>query len=814
MSRADILVAELLQAWRGLLQRPGYVALAVLTLALGVATTSLVFSLVDQALLKRLPFADESRLVTLGILIDDRQNLGAPGLYAPAQELKSLDKVGMVMGYPANTNVASGESVEVVASLAADRGFLDALGMPLALGRNFNPEEDRPNGPRAAVLSYEFWQRRFGGDPAAIERTLRIEGKEVRVVGVLPQQFEWPFRFDILLTLQPDPTNRNLSTNQYLVGRMRPGTTLASASAEAESRMRAEVATHVDMSPEGKRFWNESRIGALPLRDSVFAARSGSTLWLFFGAALCVLLVSAINLLNLMLLRALARSHDSAVRAALGAPLSRLALPSLAEGAMIGLLGAATGILIAWLGLRLLAGVVPIEWIRGHSVQLEFGSIVFAALVGLGVALLAAVLGAVRGHRLDLVRELVGGGRSGLSRSSGRLGRALVVAQIAVAVVLLVGAALFGRSMQQLASVPMGFESDSVVTFALSPVKALYPDRAAVTQQAERIEEALRAMPGVEKAGMASILPTNSQLNVTVAFPDGREASLQYRPVTPEFLSVFHVPLLAGRGIETGDRAGAEAICVVSVEFARAYLQDEAIGKIVVLPDDGSSKPFPMRVVGVVGDVRQYGPGEPAPAIIYVPFAQMPAPLWGILREFYPLSYAVKLRPGASAGIERNLKDAVRSVAPQQPISDFRPMQAVVAETTSQQKLNLLLVGLFAGLALLLAAVGLYSTMAVTVAARRHEFGVRAALGAQPARLLRQVLHESGIQVAIGLGIGLATALALSRVLQRFLFGVGVADPIAVLAVLVVLGAVGLIASMVPAIRASRVPPMQALRME
>lgn len=814
MIRTDILVAESLQAWRTLLRKPGYVMLAVFTLALGIATTSLVFSLLDQALLRRLPFAGEDRLATLGVMVDERQNFGAPGLYAAAHEIKSFSNLGMVMMFTANSNVSSGEAVEVLSSLQADRGFLDTLGLPLAVGRNFNAEEDRPGGPGAAILSYAFWQRRFGGDPGVVDRTLRIEGEDVRIVGVLPQAFAWPDRFDILLSLQPDLANRNLSTNQYIIGRMRPGVELGAANAETESRLRTEVATHTNMSQEGKQFWNQSRIAALPLRDSVFAARSGNTLWMFFGAALCVLLVSAINLSSLMLLRTLARSHDSAVRSALGAPMQRLALPSLAEGALIGLLGVIGGVLLTWIGLRLLGGLVPAEWLRGSDVKLSLGAVAFALFVGIGVALAAALLGALRGQRMDLVRELVGGGRAGLSRGSGRLGRVLVVAQIGVAVVLLVGAALFARSLQQLATVPMGFRSENVTAFTLSPEKTLYPDRASTMQQAERIAEAMHALPGVAAVGASTNLPTNSQLNVTVSFGDGRQENVQYRPVTPEFLQVFDIPMQAGRGIDVNDRAGAEAICVVSVAFAKEYLQNDAIGKIVTLPDDGSSKPFPMRVVGIVGDVRQFGPAEPAPAIVYVPLAQMPEPLWGILRGFYPLSYAVKFKPGAETGMEQKLRDAVRGVSPQQPIGDLMPMRAVVAETTSQQKLNLLLVGLFAGLALVLAAVGLYSTMSVSVAARRHEFGVRAALGADPSRLLKLVLRESGLQVAIGLGGGLLVALALSSVLQRFLFGIGAADPVAILFVLLVLATTGLIASLLPALRASRVPPMQALRME
>jgi len=812
--RSDILVAESLQAWRTLLRKPGYVFLAVFTLALGVATTALVFSLLDQALLRKLPFPGQDRLATLGVMIDERQNLGAPGLYAAAQEIKAFSNIGMVMAFTANSNVSTGDAVEVLSSLEADKGFLDTLGLPLAVGRNFNTEEDQPGGPKAAILSYALWQRRFGGDRGVIDKTLRIEGEDVRVVGVLPQQFAWPDRFDILLSLKPDLSNRNLSTNQYIIGRMRPGVEIGAANAETEARLRSEVSTHTDMSQEGKQFWNQSRIAALPLPDSVFAARSGNNLWLFFGAALCVLLVSAINLSSLMLLRTLARSHDSAVRSALGAPMQRLALPSLAEGALIGLLGAAGGVLLTWIGLRLLGGFVPAEWLRGDEVRLSFAAVVFAVGVGIGVAFLAAVLGTLRGQRLDLVRELVGGGRAGLSRGSGRLGRMLVISQISVAVVLLVGAALFARSLQELASVPMGFQSENVTAFTLSPVKTLYPDRASTMQQAERITDALRAVPGVASAGASTNLPTNSQLNVTVAFGDGRQENVQYRPVTPEFLQTFDIPVQIGRGVEVGDRAGSESICIVSAAFAKQYLQGDAIGKTVTLPDDGSSKPFPMRVVGVVGDVRQFGPAEPAPAIVYVPLAQMPEPLWGILRGFYPLSYAVKFRAGASTGIEQAIRDAVRRVAPQQPVGDLMPMQAVVAETTSQQRLNLLLVGLFAGLALALAAVGLYSTMAVSVNARRHEFGVRAALGAQPSRLLRQVLQESGLQFAIGLGGGLLVALPLSRVLQRYLFGIAAADPLAILVVLLVLAATGLVASLLPALRASRVPPMQALRME
>ena len=378
---------------------------------------------------------------------------------------------------------------------------------------------------------------------------------------------------------------------------------------------------------------------------------------------------------------------------------------------------------------------------------------------------------------------------------------------------LLVSAALFARSLQTLESVPMGFRSKSVTTFTLAPIKERYVESADAMDQTQRILERLRRLPGVEHAGASTNLPAGSQLNYSMLLPDKREITAQYRLSTPGFLESFEIPLLAGRGFDDRDVAGGEPVCLVSAKFAKEHLGGEPMGKIVALPmDDGPN--IGMRVVGVVGDVRQFGPSEPAPATLYAPLAQIPPPLWTLLREFGPLSYAVGLRSGALGAGEGNLRQAIREVAPQQPISNLQPMEAIVAGTTGQQRLNLLLVTLSAALALLLASVGLYAVMAVAVGARRHEFGVRAALGASRARLLRQVLGEAGRQIGLGLVIGLAIAMASSRLLQSFLFGIGVADPLAISIVVLSLATAGALASLLPAIRASRVQPMQALRID
>lgn len=807
MTAAGVLAAEAAQAWRSLVRRPAWLMLAAVTLALGVAAVTAVFSLIDRTLMRPMPFPEPDRLVFMGLVFDAGIVAAGPGFRTALADVPGVESMGLVSGFTRNTNVAIGDVAQVARTLLADDGLVPTLGLPMAAGRNFNADEVRPDGPQAVILTHGFWERQFGGDPSAVGTSMMVEGRAVPVIGVLPEDFDWAESFELMMPLQASRDSTVMATNEALVGRLAPGSSVESVAAAVDPLVRSAYASALGATPQSLEWLRDVRIGALPIER---LAHQSQILWLFLMAAGCVLLIAAINLASLMLLRSLSRRHDAAVRVALGAPRSRLVVPALAEGALVGLCGAAIGLVLAWAGLRVFGGTVPQDWLGGAPVGLTARSVVLAVAAALAMAGLGGILGAWRGRSKAPARELVGGGRTGWSRGAGRLGRGLVVAQVALAAVLLVGAGLLTHSLCRTLSVPMGFETRDVAVFTLSPLKDRYPDLGATMEQTRRIAASLEAVPGVARATVANAAPAGEQFNMPVELGEGRTVSVQYRLVGPGYQEVLGLPPLAGRALGESDDAGGEPVAVVNAAFARAYLDGEPLGRTVRLALDGEP---PLRVVGVVADTHQHGPGQPAPPMVYTPLAQASDTTWEMMRAFLPLTYMLRMQPGAGID-EPGIRRAVEAVSPLQPITAPVAMQAVVAKVTGLQKLGLVLVSLFAALALLLACVGLYSVASVAVQARRHEFGVRAALGAPPQRLFRQVLGEGMKQVALGLAVGVAVALAVSRMLQGLLYGISPADPLALGAVLVVLGAAGVLASFRPALRAARVPPMQALRVE
>jgi predicted permease len=530
---------------------------------------------------------------------------------------------------------------------------------------------------------------------------------------------------------------------------------------------------------------------------------------------LFVLLIALVNLVNLMVLRTLARSHDVAVRAALGASPMRLAWPSLAEALLVGVAGSLVGVGIADLVLTMLASFVPPDWLQQAGVGLgprgwavEFG-------IGVGGSLLSAACGLWRSRGSTRVDELREGGRSGLGRSGGRLGRTLVMIQVALATALLCGAGLFLHGLYQAAQTPLGFASGGVLTFELTPVKATHPDAPSVKQLTARLLQRLRAQPGIVAATGGTSFPVGEPIVLPVEFPSRPDReSVQYDGISPGFFKTFGIHVRRGRVFTRLDIDGSESVAVVNQAFADRYFGGDAMGKTVqlALPDTS-----PLHVVGVVANTRQFGPLQAAPPILYAPLAQAPTMVMAFVRQFRQFRFAVRGH-GAPGSYRDVVQSAVHEVAPQQPIANMRTLASIANRTTDPARRNLLLVGVFAVLALLLAAGGMYAVMATAVAAREREFGVRMALGAAPARLVRMVLRGGLIQIGVGLIVGVGVAFALVRFMGKVLLSAtgnaGTMQPSVVVLVCVLLTIAGLLACLLPALRAARVQPMHALRGE
>lgn len=808
-------LSEIWRTWRASLRRPSFLLLSGGVLALGVGASVAVFSLIDQVLMAPLAVSRPAQLQVLG----PRQGDGriwavSPWQYQHFGHLEGVRSLGLVEAGP-TANIAGGGEPELVPVMYGDRGLLPTIGLPLALGRNFTPEEDQPHGPSVVILGHGFWLRRFGGRADVIGQGLMIEGRRHTIVGVLPASYD-SLRIpgDLLLPLALPAASRDDGTNYLALARLADGATAATVAAQVDTRMHAMYA------PMGGRyaeFWKHSRFDA---EDYAGWLHDGARpmLGLFLATALFLLLIALVNLGNLMLLRSLSRAHDAAVRSALGAPTFRLVLPALAEGLLIGLLGAGIGLGLAVVGLGLLQGYIPAEWLGGAALHFGAKAWGMAFAVGLFGALLSAVLGLWRGRAAATVDELREGGRSGIGARGGRLGKILVVVQMALATGLLCAAGLFLHTLYDASRTPLGFSSDGILTFDLAPVLARYPDAVSVHQLAERLEDRLRAIPGASDAAATTNLPADTrggQFNLgALHAAGGEEFSAQYHGVSPAFFGLFDIHLSEGRLFTRQDVRGGERVVVVDQALADHYYGGHALGQMLYQGQGAGA--WSARIVGVVNDTFQTGALDGRYEIVYVPLAQITDQALSIFRGFEPMRFALKVR-GDPYRYREAAHLAVASVAPDQPIANLRSMRDVVAGTTAKLRLNLLLVGIFASLSLLLAVAGMYAVMAVAVAAREREFGVRVALGAAPLRLMRLVLGGGLMQIGIGLALGIVLALALSGLLRAVLEQLNRSsafDPVAVAGVCVLLALAGLLACLLPALRAARVQPMRALRGE
>lgn len=807
----NIWLTEVWRAWRASFRRPGFLLLATGVLALGIAASVAVFALIRGTLLKPLPYPQAQRLVAMGMLTDEGAGT-SPELYQHLRGLQGVESMGIAASL-APSNVMIGGHPEQVPTMLADHHLLPTLGVHLPLGRNFTADEDRPNGPSAVILGYAFWKNRDGGHPDVLGQTLSIEGRPHTIVGVMPAGFDLMGKVDVVLPMALPAHSRDDDTNQISVARLAPGVSLTSISAQVNARARAMFAA-ASMSAGRQEYLARQHFGAISLQAQMHVGER-DILLLFQASALLVLMIALVNLGNLMLLRALARGHDGAVRRALGASVWRQVLPALFDALLIGVCASLIGVLLAWVSLSLLRHHVSADVVDLNAAVLDADTVWLALAVGIVAALMAAGLGVWRSHKLGDMDQLREGGRSGFGRADQRVGRVLVVTQVVIATALLVTAGLFLHALYDAAHTNLGFSEQGILTMELAPVKAIYPDAASVQHLSQQVLEQLHAEPGIQAAVVSTNLPVGQQFRLSAHAPASEPFTTQFRAISADFFSTFSIAMREGRVFNQRDVRGGEAVAIVNRVLADHEYGGHAMGKIIdVFPDPGTVH---ARIVGVVDNTSQYGPLGPQPPILYLPLAQTPDQVIQAFRSFEPIRFAIRVHGDPSA-YRKTMREAVAQVAPTQPISNLRTLASLVHGTTADARLDLLLIGVFAVLAMALASAGLYAVMAVSVAAREHEIGVRMALGSPPSRLLVWVLRGGAFQIVIGLVIGVALTLGAAQPWRKLMFDTlgsdNAFDPWTLLAVAGLLLVAGLLACLLPALRAVRVQPMQALKGE
>ena len=801
------MLADLRYAFRMLAKAPAFTAIAVITLALGIGANTAIFSVLNALMLRPLPFPEPERLAIAHWrwgAAGEGQSVTATQYMFWRQNSRAFDELtGYALG-GSGFNLAGAGEPQRVQGLRVTDNFFRAFGVGPVLGREFAPEEDVPNAPPVAVISHALWRSYFGGDARVVGSDVQLNGRVCRIVGILPPEFRLPFAADVFVPLQLTADAGDRGHNTVMVGRLKTGVSYEQAQADSDrltTALRAEFPGHIGPRELGVRF--------VPLQDSVVRSVK-RTMWLLVAAVSFVLLIACANVANLLLARAAQRRSEFALRGALGAGRWRLVRQLMTESLVLAVLGGGAGLFIAVWSVPALAAFVPQAVPRTTEITLDVYAIVFALAASFVTCLLFGMAPALQAARLDLNAALKSsaGGRS-TGKLSARLRGLLVTAEVAISVVLLVGAGLLITSFAKLRSVNFGFNPQNLLTIQVALSSQKYTTTAESWRLQQQVIERLAAIPGVVSAASVPGLPLDRGLNNNINVPGRPELDnllVEYRAISPEYFTTLGVPVLRGRALSSSDTQNSARVVVVNETLARRLSESgDAVGSQLSIGRD------PLQVIGVVRDLKEVGLNLPAAPTVYVPAGQVPDDLSAATNEWLLASWIVRTTREIEIGAINN---AVRSVDPLLPIAKVRPMTDVVASSVASQRFVTTLMALFAGLAVVLAVVGLYGVLSYHVSQSTHEIGVRMALGAQTRDVLGLVVGQGIGFALIGVVAGLAGALGLTRLIGSMLFGVTATDPAVFAGVALLLLAVALLASYLPARRALRVDPIVALRHE
>jgi putative ABC transport system permease protein len=800
---------DLRYAARSLRRAPGFTAVTVIVLAAGIGANSAMFSLVDAALVRPLPFTHADRLVMLW----ERSTRTVHNRVSPlnfldwSEQQQAFSATAAVAG-GSRTLTGSGGEAERIPGQSVTWQFFDLFGIQPIAGATFTAD-DAANRRFAVVLSERLWRNRFGSDPAIIGRAITLDGQPYTVSGIVPASFQVLYNADMwtLFAVRRSPEQRRQHYMQ-VIGRLKPGVTLEQAREDM-----AGVADRIAIaSPETNKGWG---VTIEPLRDAIVGPELRATSLVLAGVVGFVLLMACANVANLLLARGLGRSREMAVRAALGGSRRNIAQQLLTESLLLASLGGAAGLALAWTAVRVAPSLIPAGTLPA-AIELAFDARVagVAALLTVGTALLFGLVPAWQASTVPLAEATASGGR-GSTRSGGRLRTALVVGEVAAAVLLLTGAGLLIRTLIALNRVDPGFRADHVLTMQVGLPLNRYGSDEKLFEFYQSAERELSSIPGVTSAAFGGSLPLDGwdigQGFAIVGDPpieQSRSLSAHYQIVSGSYFRTLGIDVLKGRTFDAHDGLHGAPVCIVNEEFVRRHLQGrDPLGAVVGVQNmamTGASELVPRTVVGVVRQVAEAA-GEKERALeIYVPITQNP---------WFSASLSVQTT-GDPLTVLPAVKAAIARVDKDQPVTRIRTMDEVAAEATSQPRFRAELVGLFAVLALVLAAVGIFGVLAFSVGQRAREFGIRVALGAQSRAVLRLVLGGALKMTGAGVAIGLAAAALLTRLLGALLFNVQPTDPITFISTAVVLGTAALLACALPAWRATRVDPAVTLRNE
>ena len=801
--------------FRMLLKSPGFTLVTVLALALGIGANSAIFSVVNAVLIRPLPFKNSERLVFMGEWSQQvpEMSVSYPNFLDWRDQNQVFEQLAAFRSQ--GFSLTGAGEPEQLSGREVSASFFTALGVSPALGRNFAPDDNRPGGNRTTIISHGLWQRRFGGDPHIVGQQLTLNNESYMVIGVLPATFEWQAPVDLFVPigLRADQLmERGSHPGMYVIGLLKPGVTVEQARTEMKS-IAARLAQQYPKENEGHSIVLDG------LQERAVEDIRPALLVLLAAVAF-VLLIACANVANLLLARAATRSKEIAIRTALGAGRLRIIRQLLTESVMLALMGGTLGLLFAMWGIDALLAAIPddVPRLLVLGIRLDTGVLVFTLIVSVLTGLIFGLAPALQASKANLNESLKEGGRSGASGASRhRVRNMLVISEVALSLLLLIGAGLLIKSFLRLSQADVGFDPQNVLTMRITLPAARYKESAQVANFWQELLQRTRTLPGVKAAGLTRGLPMSGGIESSFTI-EGRPATsvkdtavAVSLSVSPDYFRAMDIPLLRGRYISEQDTADAPGVVVIDEMLAtRFFPNDEPLGKRLKMGTSDSKSPW-MQIIGVVKHVKHYGPDEEGRVEVYMPYVQVPAEWRAAATRSMVLAVRTTADPTSLTSAIRN---EVLQIDKDQPVSQINTMERIVADAVAPQKFATWLLSLFAAVALILAAVGIYGVMAYSVTQRTHEIGIRMALGAARKDVLKMVVNQGMKLALIGVGIGLIGAFAVTRLMSSLLYGVSATDPLTYGGVAVLLAGVALLACLIPARKATKVDPMVALRYE